>query len=86
MTAERDALQAIVQLSRKVIATWEHSDTCSADLHADCGQRDHYRDGTVGGPWICYEERPREECERVLRERCDCGMYALRAALEVSRG
>ena len=76
----------MVHNARNILVGWSHGEHCSADPHTECGPVERNPDGTMGGAWCCHEGLPREECERQLRDNCDCGMYRLRAALEVNRG
>lgn len=75
--AERDALRAIVERARSVLAGVRHTDDCAAVHHEHCT------------PEECdYDDLAPEACLRAWREDCECGVKALADALgmEVSRG
>lgn len=79
VTAERDALRAIVERTREVVRGTDHMDDCPAD-HSFCGPNE--------GGWDCAGGRTEEECRAYTVEGCTCGVGPLRVALgmEVSHG
>jgi hypothetical protein len=74
--AERDALRAVVDRARELVAASRHTDDCAASHHQHCGAECDYDDSTP------------EECARAFREGCECGLRGLCDALgvEVDRG